>query len=50
MHAVLPVSEWLPVACVGTVFTTLGFLKVYRLSRGIGIGNLAWLAVRLLGH
>ena len=45
----LPVSDWLAPALVGTTFTALGVLKLYGLQRGVVGGHDKPLAQQLCG-
>ena len=42
-------ADWLPPACVGIAFTTIGALKIYGFSRGIVGGGCKPAAQRLCG-
>lgn len=45
----IPISDWLPLVCVGGTFTLLGLLKVYGLSKGIQGGRCKPYGQRLCG-
>jgi hypothetical protein len=45
----LAISDWLPIACVGGLFTVLGLLKVYGLATGIQGGGCKPLGQRVCG-
>ncbi len=45
----IALSDWLPPALAGAVFTTLGLLKVYGLTRGIQGGGCKPAAQRACG-
>ncbi len=42
-------ADWLPLACVGTLFTLMGCLKLYGLARGVEGGRDKSAGQRLCG-